>query len=211
VHVFGVVVSKLDPLKFAASTGEIPERVNFGIVINDAKSLLAGIPSEQDQPDSEQASSSTNLNESAKNAVVLIYSQLEEHPPTKPTTQDSVPPTLHEATALIQRELEARNAEKDSEAISYYASLTSYYNMGWVHPDAIRLWFFIDRTQNPHHFEKFVKVENLAPRGLKANGKPTWLLTFYERMDQGDSEFGAILLRTVLIRENGELRFEEWQ
>ena len=222
-QVVGVVESKLDALKFAINTGTFPERVNFAISIDDARSLLDGIdlgfkvaPGDLlDDLSPSSALTSKDLYNAAKNAVVLIYSQTDEQTQIPLSSKDSIPPTKEEVRALVERELRARNARDDDQAISCYASLTSYYNMGWVHPDAIRLWLFIDRSQNPFQFEQFVGMEGIENGRAKPNGQPKWKVFFKENIVQGktraDAEVFPVTRRTIVIRENGALRFEEWQ
>ena len=214
-QVIGIVESKLDALQFALNTGAIPERVNFAISVKEAMSLLDGVELPHTKPITQLTSK--DLYNAAKNSVVLIYSQTEEQPQKRSSPQDAVPPTKEEVIALVNREFQARNKENDAQAISCYASLTSYYEMGWVHPDAIRLWLFIERTQYPFHSDSLEKTEDIEPGDVKASGQPTWKLFFQEDLRQGKSRTdidvpGFIFTRrTVVIRENGELRFAEWQ
>jgi hypothetical protein len=54
--------------------------------------------------------------------------------------------------------------------------------MGWVHPDAIRLWLFIERTQYPFHSDSLEKTEDIEAGDVKASGQPTWKLFFQENL-----------------------------
>lgn len=71
-NLMGVVVSKLDAIKAAKLTGDIPQNVNFAIGSNALRSFLDANNVEYDSASSEKAIPSTSIADKAKGFTVLV-------------------------------------------------------------------------------------------------------------------------------------------
>jgi S1-C subfamily serine protease len=70
--ILGLVVSKLDALKTATLTGDIPQNVNFAINVNVLRSFLDAHDVPYDVSMSEDSFTSSAIAEKAKNFTALI-------------------------------------------------------------------------------------------------------------------------------------------
>ena len=68
----GVVVSKLDAIKTAKITGDIPQNVNFAINANVLRSFLDAYSVDYETGSSERAIATTAIAEKAKGFTVLV-------------------------------------------------------------------------------------------------------------------------------------------
>lgn len=71
-NLMGVVVSKLDAIKAAKITGDIPQNVNFAINVNVLRSFLDANSVEYDTANSDKALPTTAIAEKAKGFTVLV-------------------------------------------------------------------------------------------------------------------------------------------
>ena len=71
-NLMGVVVSKLDAIKAAKITGDIPQNVNFAINANVLRSFLDANSVEYDTANSDKALATTVIAEKAKGFTVLV-------------------------------------------------------------------------------------------------------------------------------------------
>ena len=71
-HLLGMVVSKLDALKTAKLTGDIPQNVNFAINVNVLRSFLDASGVEYETANSDKSLASTVIAERARSFTVLV-------------------------------------------------------------------------------------------------------------------------------------------
>ena len=71
-NLMGVVVSKLDAIKAAKITGDIPQNVNFAINANVLRSFLDANSVEYDTASSDKVLPTTSIAENAKSFTVLV-------------------------------------------------------------------------------------------------------------------------------------------
>jgi hypothetical protein len=150
-EVIGIVVSKINAMQLAKTMGAIPERINFAIPIDEARSMIriaypGFTPSHRIVPLRDQ-----DIFAQSKDATVLILapkkvetanrslSPQNESPSevlTGPNTQPvAMKPSL---LAFIQAFVQSRASNHLESAMQFYAPKVNYYDKGAVDGESIR-------------------------------------------------------------------------
>src|ERR1700722_413463 len=150
-EVIGIVGSKINAMQLAKTMGAIPERINFAIPIDEARSMIriaypGFTPSHRIVPLRDQ-----DIFAQSKDATVLILapkkvetanrslSPQNESPSevlTGPNTQPvAMKPSL---LAFIQAFVQSRASDRLESAMQFYAPKVNYYDKGAVDGESIR-------------------------------------------------------------------------
>jgi hypothetical protein len=134
--------------------------------------------------------------------------------PSALSPKDFIVPTVTEAAALAQRLFEAKNAEEFDRMATCFTDPAIYYLLGWTHPSGVKFYQINDWNRHPVHSERFLQVNGLSRAKDDARGCPTWAFFFVEEITTGGSDdrhTSRVERHTIVAREHGALRFQEYQ
>jgi hypothetical protein len=155
-EVIGIVVSKINAMQLAKTMGAIPERINFAIPIDQARSIIRmAYPSGYPPSHRSVALRDQEIFAESKEATVLILapkkvqaagqlvtqsqSPRNESPPDifggKSTQSVAMKPSL---LAFVQAFIQSGSSDRLESAMQFYAPKVDYYDKGIVDADFIR-------------------------------------------------------------------------
>ena len=152
----GIVVAKINAMQLAKTMGAIPERINFAIPIDEARSMIliaypAGFtPSHRTAPLRDQ-----EIFAQSKDATVLIMApkRFQSAPPSasrSPSSPDESPSEIFggpntqpvamkpSLLAFVQAFIQSGASDRLESAMQFYAPKVNYYDKGAVDGDFIR-------------------------------------------------------------------------
>src|SRR6202051_97953 len=154
-EVIGIVVSKINAIQLAKTMGAIPERINFAIPIDEARSMIrvaypAGFtPSHRTVPLRDQ-----EIFAESKDATVLILAPKRVQTAGQPVTQSQPPNELSRdifggnntqpvamkpsLLAFVQAFIQSGSSDHLESAMQFYAPNVDYYDKGALDADLIR-------------------------------------------------------------------------
>src|ERR1700719_3260975 len=154
-EVIGIVVSKINAIQLAKTMGAIPERINFAIPIDEARSMIrvaypsGYTPSHRSVPLRDQ-----EIFAESKDATVLILASKKVQTARQPDTQSQPPNELSRdifggnntqpvamkpsLLAFVQAFIQSGSSDHLESAMQFYAPNVDYYDKGAVDADLIR-------------------------------------------------------------------------
>jgi hypothetical protein len=155
-EVIGIVVAKINAMQLAKTMGAIPERINFAIPIDEARSMIliaypAGFtPSHRTVPLRDQ-----EIFAQSRDATVLILAprRFQTGPPSasrSPSSPDESPSEIFDGPntqpvamkpsllAFVQAFIQSGASDRLESAMQFYAPNVNYYDKGDVDGDFIR-------------------------------------------------------------------------
>ena len=155
-EVIGIVVSKINAIQLAKTMGAIPERINFAIPIDQARSMIrmvypSGYPSShRSAPLRDQ-----EIFAESKDATVLIMAPKKvqtagQMVTQSPSPQNQLPPDIFGGNntqpvamkpsllAFVQAFIQSGSSDRLESAMQFYAPKVDYYDKGIVDADSIR-------------------------------------------------------------------------
>jgi hypothetical protein len=217
-EVIGIVVSKLNAMQLAKTMGAIPERINFAIPIDEARSMIriaypAGLPqSHRTDPLRDQ-----QIFAESKDATVLILApkktQTAGQSASQPQpSQNELPTEIFggknkqpvamkpSLLAFVQAFIQSGASDRLESAMQFYAPKVDYYDKGTVDVDFIRndiseFW----RRWSRRDYQLF---DNPVARGGPAPNQ--FLVTYRVRYSLRDrqNEMRGLSNVTVLIQDD---------
>ncbi|MBV8353430.1 MAG: trypsin-like peptidase domain-containing protein [Verrucomicrobia bacterium] len=155
-EVIGIVVAKINAMQLAKTMGAIPERINFAIPVDEARSMiLRAYPSGFTPSNRTAALRNQEIFAESKEATVLILAPKEEHPAGQPTVNSppsregpspeilpgpntepvNMKPTL---LAFVEAFIQSGASDRLDSAMQFYAPKVNYYDKGLVDEVFIR-------------------------------------------------------------------------
>jgi len=218
-EVIGIVVAKINAMELAKTMGAIPERINFAIPIDEARSMIliaypgGFTPSNRtaqlkDQEIFSESKDATVLILAPKN-VYLPNGQAAAPPglpsnepppaaPNKPTSEQiTMKPTL---LAFLQAFVQSRASDPVNSAMQFYAPNVDYYDKGIVDDDFIRKDVTDFRRRWPRR--KYDLLSNPVAHG---EGRPDqYVVTYRTAFELGDrrDEVRGTSDVTVVVQDN---------
>ena len=216
-EVIGIVVSKINAMQLAKTMGAIPERINFAIPIDEARSMIlmaypgGFIPSHRTASLRDQ-----EIFAESKDATVLILAPKKVQPPANsdrsPSSQNDPPRDFFGGTntqpvamkpsllAFVQAFIQSGASDRLESAMQFYAPNVNYYDKGAVDADFIRKDLTEFRRRWPRRdFQLFDNpVARLGP------GANQFLVTYRVDFVLGDrrNDTHGISDVTVLIQDD---------
>lgn len=134
-QVIGVAVSKLNSLYFLRSIGTIPERMNFGIPIDETKGILKGahVPFSSIMNAPLKKKMPGEIFESAQKSVVLLRVRVKKVPPSP----SPLPLKEEQLQTFISNYVAAGESPLIDELLSFYAPAVDYFGDGVLTREAI--------------------------------------------------------------------------
>jgi Trypsin-like peptidase domain len=155
-EVIGIVVAKINAMQLAKAMGAIPERINFAIPIDEARSMIlmaypAGFtPSNRTAPLRDQ-----EIFAQSKDATVLVLAPKvtgaasqqitkSQGPPDEPSSEISHGPNVDVATmkpslrAFVEAFIQSLASDRLDSVMQFYAPKVNYYDKGVVDESFIR-------------------------------------------------------------------------
>ena len=217
-EVVGIVVSKINAMQLARTMGAIPERINFAIPIDEARSMILTaypggfIPSHRTASLRDQ-----QIFAESKDATVLILAPKKS--PAMPQTVSRSPSSPSDAPrdlfgganrqpvamrpsllAFVQAFIQSAGSARLESAMQFYAPTVDYYDKGAVDADFIRKDLAELRRRWPRRDFQLVDspVARLGP------GENQFLVTYRVNFVMGDrrNDPRGISDVTVLIQDN---------
>jgi hypothetical protein len=155
-EVIGIVVAKINAMQLAKTMGAIPERINFAIPVDEARSMiLRAYPSGFTPSNRTATLRNQEIFAQSKEATVLILAPKEEHATGQPTANSppsrngpspeilaapntepvTMKPTLQ---AFVEAFIQSGASDRLDSAMQFYAPKVNYYDKGSVDEAFIR-------------------------------------------------------------------------
>jgi S1-C subfamily serine protease len=154
-EVIGIVVSKINAIQLAKTMGAIPERINFAIPIDEARSMIRmAYPSGYTPPHRSVPLRDQEIFAESKDATVLILAPKRVQTAGQPVNQSqpqnepsrdifggnntqpvAMKPSL---LAFVQAFIQSGSSDHLESAMQFYAPSVDYYDKGVVDADLIR-------------------------------------------------------------------------
>jgi hypothetical protein len=217
-EVVGIVVSKINAMQLARTMGAIPERINFAIPIDEARSMILTaypggfIPSHRTASLRDQ-----QIFAESKDATVLILAPKKVQATSQTVSrsqpsQSDAPSDLFGGTnrqpvamrpsllAFVQAFIQSAASDRLESAMQFYAPKVNYYDKGAVDGDFIRKDIAELRRRWPRRDFQLLDspVARLGP------GENQFLVTYRVNFVMGDrrNDPRGISDVTVLIQDN---------
>lgn len=142
-EVVGVVVGKVDAVASLLKEGELPERINFAIPIDECKGVLsAAYPFGYPQPKVTQKLEPSAIFGTAKPAVALVFAEVLQDPKSR-----------KEAPRLLTAPPAEENVSReDAVGLDLRAFIEAFIDAGESHSDPLaELRFYADNVDYFHH------------------------------------------------------------
>ena len=181
-EVIGIVVAKINAMQLAKTMGAIPERINFAIPVDEARSMISKAYPDGFTPSHRTASlRDQEIFTQSKDATVLILAQRKSQTVNRsPITESEGPSDLlagrntqpvalrASLLAFVQAFIQSGASNRLESAMQFYGSTVEYYEKGDVDAEFIRKDISEFRRRWPRREYQLLDTP-VARRGPKAD------------------------------------------